>query len=612
MEHKHSEGNNSHESHHNEYHEDTIEDKHKKRSGASKIFGLLKRRTSSKKITSPIKNANLSPNKMEAEDFRPVWKEAEYVDNIFLSSSKDIFINRDLNDNQLSKKEKKKLKKEFKRRSEKASKGKLKIDKSSPKRSISESNVSGIDLLLKQSKADSIPEEDLSSTNYALNSEPTTEILTPKPVELPPKVSLKDFRVIKLIGKGGFGEVYLVEHIAKKKKLALKVLDKKHIASTKKAQCILNERDVLVKGKITPFLMHLSYSWQDEKYLYLAMKYCPGGDLRSLLSAIGPFEEDEARLYMAEMVLAVDSLHNMGYIHRDLKPDNFLIDKRGHIVLADFGLSTENGNILKPLEKSSIRTKTETRHIRAHSILLGEQELEELNKKNFNLRFTRTRSNALLSDPSKPSRPSIPRYNPNLTNAVNNQTRKAKAYSIVGSPEYMSPEILSESGYSKEVDWWSLGCIFFELLLGDTPFSGETPEEVFENVSNWKTVIPQVLGQYKEYFSESCFDLISKLICGRESRLGKTGIDEIKNHPFFANLNWDNIREEIPPFIPKLEGDEDTSYFDDNIENIEQELLPKIMDKGSVVPTRKMMHYKDFTHDESVQIYDRNEPITSL
>lgn len=329
------------------------------------------------------------------------------------------------------------------------------------------------------------------------------------------------------------------------------------------------------------------------------MKYCPGGDLRSLLDAIGPFEEDESKLYMAEMILSVNFLHQMGYIHRDLKPDNFLIDKHGHLVLADFGLSkesytTSNFNVSIDINDSS----TYHKHVRrAQSILLGDQEIEVLNRMNFNLRFTRTRSNALLSN--KPPIEKDFRPNIQLAELLNSsKNRKQKAFSIVGSPEYMSPEILSESGYGEEVDWWSLGCIFFELILGVPPFTGASPEEVFDNITNWQTRLPIILEQYREYISEPCFDLISRLMSHQDKRLGSNGIQEIKNHEFFESINWDSLRDEVPPFIPKLSDDEDTTYFDDKTVNMEQELLPR---NGGDIQTKSRLvdHYKCFTYNGS-------------
>ena len=126
------------------------------------------------------------------------------------------------------------------------------------------------------------------------------------------------------------------------------------------------------------------------------------------------------------------------------------------------------------------------------------------------------------------------------------------AYSIVGSPEYMSPEVLGETGYGAEVDWWSLGCNFFEIILGVPPISADSPEEIFECISNWQALIPPLLSGYKEYMSDALFDLISRLLAEPSTRLGVNGVEEIMAHPFFAGLNWDLLRAETPPFIPRV------------------------------------------------------------
>jgi serine/threonine protein kinase len=460
-----------------------------------------------------------------------------------------------------------------------------------------------------------------------------------------------------------FRQVYLVEHKARKQKLALKVMEKRLIAEQNKIQHILNERDVLVKSKVNPFLVHLWYSFQDEQHLFFAMEFCSGGDLRSLLTALGTLAEEEAKLYFAEMIVGVSTLHSMGYIHRDLKPDNFLIDNKGHLKLADFGLSKHG--VMAP------RSMKVDRMASRRSILLGDQQLEQLNQENFNNRFVRTRSFATLVNRRAPSvsmvqtfvpgaskqagrdetltqsqpgmiesftyvpgqtndlsstyngrvdrpplrtllfpathrcpplqlltfllpvEPSLGRSTPNGPAAANGgssspssaQRRRMLAYSVVGSPDYMSPEVLNESGYSQEVDWWSLGCNFFEMIMGTPPFAGDSPQEVFENIQNWRTVLPALLQSYSEYMSPECFSLITGMLAEPGQRLGSKGIEEFKQHPFFAGLDWNNLHAEEPPFIPKLTGDDDTSYFNDNVSGIEGNII-SVNSEGNVISKR--------------------------
>jgi serine/threonine-protein kinase RIM15 len=511
-----------------------------------------------------------------------------------------------------------------------------------------------------------VPSRDFNSSPMSLlqklaaaeehGAAPLSPLRTMAP-EVAPKVSLADFRVIKLIGKGGFGEVYLVEHIEKQKKMAMKVLAKSAILNQTKMQQVLNERAVLVKSFKSPFLLSLNYSFQDQKHLYFAMKYCPGGDLRALLSAIGTFEEDEARLYMAEMIVSVDALHRLGYIHRDLKPDNFLIDAQGHLVLADFGLSKElyestraskriSGASSAKLPVSSAIAHVRDRslstiqspppaHGKSPSVLLGPQDLVSLNAMNVESRFVRRKRRNPASDMSSSFNPMTHSYNPSGTDPFGGsslprdsdgfgtgsfipgsarnstlfdsdspmggsynpmlasfgaqpvrpviqfadlpskaQQRRLMAYSVVGSPDYMSPEVLAEHGYGAEVDWWSVGCLCFELVLGIPPFTGQSIQEVFDNIANWETRLPQILEQYQAYLSPTCFDLLSQLLCDPKKRLGQNGISEIKKHPFFEDLDWDRLRDEEPPFVPRLENEEDTSYFEANVINKQQAFIP--------------------------------------
>ena len=471
--------------------------------------------------------------------------------------------------------------------------------------------------------------------------------------EPPKKIGLADFRIIKLIGKGGFGEVYLVEHTEKKKKMALKVLDKRDVENEAKMQQILNERAVLVRSFKSPFLLSLSYCFQDEHHLYFAMKYCPGGDLRALLSAIGAFEEEEARLYMAEMILSVNALHRLGYIHRDLKPDNFLIDDRGHLVLADFGLSKEMYSLRKASMKVPLARERSlstiapqplpTGHNKSPSLLLGPQNLVGLNASNVDSRFIRKRGgrregnmtdmtgsfNPMMGFTYNPANPEneggfsydsgpsfgsssyVPpssSYNSSRMSSIfeaenpmsgsynpmtatfsaasvrpviqysdlppKAQTRRMMAFSVVGSPDYMSPEVLSEHGYGEEVDWWSVGCLFFELVLGIPPFTGQSIQEVFDNIANWETRLPQILEQYSSYLSPPCYDLLCGLLCDSSKRLGKNGIADLQKHPFFEGLDWTKLEEEEPPFVPRLENEEDTSYFEANVANKQQVFIP--------------------------------------
>jgi len=315
-------------------------------------------------------------------------------------------------------------------------------------------------------------------------------------------------------------------------------------------------------------LVRLHYSFRDEESLYLAMEYCPGGDLKKFLGVIGFFEEDEARIYFAEMIMGVYTLHQLGYIHRDLKPDNFLIDAGGHLKLADFGLSkagldphnqtisTNYPNLTEEekekVEKALVNKKNEDLNddsLRYKNSLLPSQErqlTETLTKNNWSKIFKRTESYLKL----KPQDP--------IERVKIHNNRKFIAHSVVGSPDYMSPEVTSKldenestqgSGYGEEVDWWSLGCVFFEMILGAPPFEGETPHEIFTNINQWRNIIPGLLNRYADHMSPEFKSLLDGMLCEKEKRLGRD-LQDLKDHPFFGGIDWDHLNEMDVPFVP--------------------------------------------------------------
>jgi len=366
-----------------------------------------------------------------------------------------------------------------------------------------------------------------------------------KPVQT--KLQLSDFQLLRKIGQGGFGAVYVCRKLDTREVLALKIVNKSLIWKKNKVTQMKNERDVLA-SHLTTWMVQLAYSFQDPHYCYLAMEYCPGGDLRHLLSALGYLEEHEARIYMAEMILAVFALHSLGYIHRDLKPDNFLVDSKGHLKLTDFGLSKDGLH-------SSVATRRFTNSLASTSSLPDFHPASNDPAATPQHGHTRSRTNG-----------GAPVATPLFEGRKEDVPADAStlAFSVVGSPHYMSPEVLSgEHGYGAEVDWWSLGCIFFELVTGSPPFVGESPQAVFDAILDWKHSLAQVVEENSTSISPECMDFILRFLCEPKGRYGvKTGLQRIFSHPFFKDFDVEGIFEMEPMFVPQLSDECDTTYFE--------------------------------------------------
>ncbi|OMJ83126.1 hypothetical protein SteCoe_15978 [Stentor coeruleus] len=319
-------------------------------------------------------------------------------------------------------------------------------------------------------------------------------------------VSVFDFEPISIIGRGAFGEVRVVRHKETGDILAMKKISKTEMIRKNQVQHVKSERNVLALAE-NPWVVELKYSFQDEKHLYLVMEYLPGGDLMTILIKRDILPEKEARVYLAECILAVESVHRLNYIHRDLKPDNILIDSTGHVKLADFGLcKCSEINLDNPFENLT--------------------KLEEDKLENSVKRFQRNRK---------------------------------LAFSTVGTPDYIAPEVFGRGGYDEKVDWWSLGVIFFEMVVGYPPFYSDEPKTTCQKIINWKRTfrVPRDANLSKE-----ATDLIYRLVCDREDRLGTRGASEIKQHPFFIGVDWENLRRQSAPWIPDLDNESDSRNFD--------------------------------------------------
>ena len=271
------------------------------------------------------------------------------------------------------------------------------------------------------------------------------------------KQSIRDYESISIIGRGAFGEV----HVCREKKtgqiVAVKKIKKDVLIIKNQVIHVRNEQLFMSRVK-SPWIVELKASFQEDDYLYLVMEYLPGGDFMNLLIKKDILTEEEARFYTAELILSIESIHKLDCIHRDIKPDNVLIDKTGHIKLSDFGLAKVSDKIFEKKEE-------------------------------------------------------IDDFEPNS---------HQKNYSCVGTAYYVAPEVLKKKGYGPEIDWWSVGVIFFEMLVGYAPFCSKETSEVCYKVLNWKQYL-KIPSKVK--ISEEAQDLIFKMNTGSFENYSK--VDEV-------------------------------------------------------------------------------------
>ncbi|KAF2115790.1 kinase-like domain-containing protein [Lophiotrema nucula] len=300
----------------------------------------------------------------------------------------------------------------------------------------------------------------------------------------------EDFEILKLIGKGTFGQVFQVRKRDTLRIYAMKVLSKKVIVQKKEVAHTLGERNILVRTAMTesPFIVGLKFSFQTPTDLYLVTDYMSGGELFWHLQREGRFQEARAKFYIAELILALQHLHEHNIVYRDLKPENILLDAKGHIALCDFGLSKAN------------------------------------------------------------------------------LTENATTNTFCGTTEYLAPEVLlDEHGYTKMVDFWSLGVLVFEMCCGWSPFYAEDTQQMYKNIAFGKVRFPRdALSTEGRNFVKGLLNRNPK------HRLGANGdAEELKAHPFFADIDWDALSKKnlVPPFKPKLKSELDVSNFDPEFTN---------------------------------------------
>ncbi|XP_023711287.1 microtubule-associated serine/threonine-protein kinase 3 isoform X7 [Cryptotermes secundus] len=353
-------------------------------------------------------------------------------------------------------------------------------------------------------------QEDLSQLETTCSSPEKIQLCiphsTPKEEKETKVPSEDDFEIIKLISNGAYGAVYLVRLKETHQRFAMKKISKNNLMLRNQVDQVFAERDIM-SFTDNPFVVSMYCSFETKKHLCLVMEYVEGGDCATLVKNIGPLPPDMARFYFAETVLAVEYLHSYGIVHRDLKPDNLLITALGHIKLTDFGLSK--------MGLMSLATNL-------------------------------------------------------YEGYIDRETKQFSDKQVFGTPEYIAPEVILRQGYGKPVDWWSLGIILYEFLIGCVPFFGETPEELFAHTVNDDIEWPD---EDDWPVQPEAKDIITALLQqNARERLGTGGPQEVKEHPYFFGVDWNSLLRQKAEFVPQIDHEEDTSYFDTRVDRYNHDI----------------------------------------
>lgn len=332
---------------------------------------------------------------------------------------------------------------------------------------------------------------------------------------LSPGISMENFRLLSVLGRGHFGKVILSQYKNTGEYFAIKALKKGDIIARDEVESLLSEKRIfeVANAMRHPFLVNLFACFQTEAHVCFVMEYAPGGDLMMHIHA-DVFSEPRAVFYAACVVLGLQYLHESSIIYRDLKLDNLLLDTEGYVKIADFGLCKEGMGF-------GDRTGT-----------------------------------------------------------------------FCGTPEFLAPEVLTETSYTRAVDWWGLGVLIFEMLVGESPFPGDDEEEVFDSIVNDEV-------RYPRFLSLEAIAIMRRLLRKNpERRLGSTERDaeDVKKQAFFRNIAWEELlmRRIKPPFVPTVSSAEDVTNFDVEFTSEKPHLTPP-KDPRPLTNVEQDL-FKDFTY----------------